>query len=95
MAWTKAKTAIVVGAGLLLAAGTATVTVKEIQEHRPYLWELGNGINSAVLDRVSPQVRIVPAFKPNPARGSGWATSGDKVFGLDQPISQIIEIVYG
>jgi len=31
MAWTKAKTAIVVGAGVLLAAGTATVTVREIE----------------------------------------------------------------
>jgi uncharacterized protein (TIGR03435 family) len=29
MAWTKAKTAIVVGVGVLLAAGTATVVVKE------------------------------------------------------------------
>ena len=34
MAWTKAKTAIVVGASVLLAAGTATVTVKAIAAHR-------------------------------------------------------------
>jgi hypothetical protein len=34
MAWTKAKTAIVVGLGMLLAAGTATITVKEIQKFR-------------------------------------------------------------
>jgi RNA polymerase sigma factor (sigma-70 family) len=33
MAWTKLKTAAVVGAGILLAAGTATVAVKEIQDH--------------------------------------------------------------
>jgi RNA polymerase sigma factor (sigma-70 family) len=30
MAWTNAKTAVVVGVGILFAAGTATVTVKEI-----------------------------------------------------------------
>ena len=34
MAWTKMKTAIVAGIGLLLAAGTATVAVKEIAAHR-------------------------------------------------------------
>src|ERR1017187_6725571 len=40
MAWTKAKTAIVVGVGVLLAAGTATVTIKEIQEHETYSWQV-------------------------------------------------------
>ena len=40
MAWTKAKTAIVVGGCVLLAAGTAIVTVDEIQEHRTYAWEI-------------------------------------------------------
>jgi uncharacterized protein (TIGR03435 family) len=33
MAWTKAKTVIVAGAVVLLAAGTTTVTVKEIKKH--------------------------------------------------------------
>ena len=33
MAWTKIKTAAVVVVGVLLAAGTSTVTVKEIQNH--------------------------------------------------------------
>lgn len=34
MAWTKAKTAIVVGVGVLLAAGTSTVCVRQIKIHR-------------------------------------------------------------
>ena len=34
MAWTKAKTAIVASVGILLAAGTTTVTIKEIAHHR-------------------------------------------------------------
>jgi RNA polymerase sigma factor (sigma-70 family) len=33
MAWTKIKTSVVVGLGILLAAGTTTVTVREISEH--------------------------------------------------------------
>ena len=39
MAWTKAKTAIVAGAVVLLAAGTTTVTVRHIQERRANAWE--------------------------------------------------------
>ncbi len=35
MAWSKMQTGIVVGAVVLLTAGTTTVAVKEIQEHRP------------------------------------------------------------
>ena len=34
MAWTKAKTAIITGVVVLLAAGTSTITIKEIQKHR-------------------------------------------------------------
>ena len=42
LAWTKANTAIVVGVAVLLAAGTATVTVKEIEEaHQGYQWQVG------------------------------------------------------
>jgi uncharacterized protein (TIGR03435 family) len=67
MAWTKMKTAIVAGAIVLLAAGTTTITVKEIQEHQTYPWELPNfdpipvmpmGAMS-VLSKTPPQVRIV------------------------------------
>jgi uncharacterized protein (TIGR03435 family) len=69
MAWTKMNTAIVAGAIVLLAAGTTTVTVKEIQEHQTYPWELPNfdpipvmpmGAMS-VLSKTPPQVRIVPS----------------------------------
>ena len=34
MAWTKAKTAIFTGIGMLLAAGTVTITVKNIDLHQ-------------------------------------------------------------
>jgi uncharacterized protein (TIGR03435 family) len=40
MAWTKTKSTIVVGVVVLLAAGTATVGVKEYQDHRNEAWEL-------------------------------------------------------
>ena len=36
MAWTKAKTAVATVAGILLVAGTITITIKETQDHRTY-----------------------------------------------------------
>lgn len=43
MAWTKAKTAIVTSAVVLLAAGTTTITVREIKEHRTPMGQEANG----------------------------------------------------
>ncbi len=63
MAWTKAKTAIVVVASVLLAAGTTTVTVKEIRGHRPYSWQIRIA-NWRMLDRLPQQVKIVPTIFP-------------------------------
>jgi uncharacterized protein (TIGR03435 family) len=40
MAWTKAKSTIVVGVVVLLATGSATLGVKEYQDHRSEAWEL-------------------------------------------------------
>jgi hypothetical protein len=45
MAWTKMKTAIVVGAIVLLAAGTTTITFKEIQAHDSNSLTLTNSQN--------------------------------------------------
>jgi uncharacterized protein (TIGR03435 family) len=61
MAWTKAKTAIVIGAGMLLAAGTTTVTVKEIQGHQTYPWQIGEGVIVGLQLHQPPQVRILPS----------------------------------
>jgi uncharacterized protein (TIGR03435 family) len=59
MAWTQAKTAIVIGAGVLLAAGTTTVAVKEIQEHKTYSWQVKSLPWEQFL-KTPPQVRILP-----------------------------------
>jgi len=61
MAWTKAKTAIVVSACVLLTAGTTTITVKEIQEHRTQPWQINEGEITAFQLNQPPQVRILPS----------------------------------
>ncbi len=89
MAWSKVNTAIVAGAIVLLAAGTTTITVKEIQEHRTYPWELPKfdpipvmptGAMS-VLSKTPPQVRIVNSKYDHLVGGltQGVTTKHDKL----------------
>jgi len=90
MAWTKTKTAIVAGVGVLLAAGIATVTVKEIQEHRTYPWEVPQW-SANIMNKVPPQVRIVPAKFPL----GGMGEIDGKMMGIGQPLSSIFPHAYG
>ena len=71
MAWNKAKIAAVAALGLLLAAGTATVSVKEVASYRnESLWRTPN-FKSDVFNQVPPQVRILPAKFPEIQRNYG------------------------
>ena len=74
MAWTKAKTAIVVGVGVLLAAGTTTVTLKEIQKHEfDDTWRTQDVLTMfKKVNQVPPQVRVLPSkFHPTKFRPHG------------------------
>jgi len=92
MAWTKVKTAIVASVVVLLAVGTTTVTVKEIQKHSfDDSWRTPN-LDSKKLDQVSPQVRIVPT-KIHPQ--SGWARNNRmKVMGVGESLPEILGVAY-
>jgi uncharacterized protein (TIGR03435 family) len=92
MAWSKAKTAIVVGVGILLAAGTTTVTVKKIEQHKAdESWRI-LPFNSRVLDRTSPQVEILPAKL---SRGGGWGYGmHGKMMGTGVGIETIVQTAY-
>jgi uncharacterized protein (TIGR03435 family) len=71
MAWTKMKMAAVISVGILLTAGTTTVTINKIEEHiADNSWRIP-GFNSRVLDRVSPQVKILPSKIQSGSWGSG------------------------
>jgi uncharacterized protein (TIGR03435 family) len=63
MAWTQAKTAMVVGVGVLLAAGTTVVTVKktkEHSEHQGYQWQVQTDDSEKLLMAAPPMVKILP-----------------------------------
>jgi len=91
MAWTKAKTAAVTVAAIIVATGTTTITVKEIQEHRTYPWQVHPGNIS--LDQVNqpPQVRILPSK----FHISDWATLYGKMIGTGVRAQNVVASAYG
>jgi uncharacterized protein (TIGR03435 family) len=67
MAWAKAKTVAIVAVGVLCAAGTTTVTVRQIHRHSVAYWDDPN-FTIATLKAAPPQVTIVPSRFPATAR---------------------------
>ena len=101
MAWTKAKTAIFVGASLLVAAGTTTVTVKEIHKHQNENWQLGQ-MNAKFLIEPPYRTVILPTRSAERSRkdGSGgmvWMKDG-RAFGINAAVGEMLrvaEVDYG
>jgi uncharacterized protein (TIGR03435 family) len=91
MAWTKMKIAVVSSMAVLLAAGTTTIAVKEIEDHRTYPWQGRQGvINSSDLNQ-PPQVKIVPS-RFHTAAG---IYTGDKLLGKGVRAQTIVANAYG
>ena len=90
MAWTKAKMAIVVGVGILFAAGTATVTVKEIAAHRTPAWQ--EKFDLSLLDGLPPQVKILPSL-PSTVYNRAGERNG-KVLAVGQSFMALLETAY-
>jgi uncharacterized protein (TIGR03435 family) len=80
----------VAGVGVLLAAGTTTLTVKEIRGHHPYPWQVRNA-DSGMLDRVPPQVKIVPTIFPP---GNEYTGNNGRMLGMGLPIPFLLGPAY-
>jgi uncharacterized protein (TIGR03435 family) len=102
MAWTKIKTAIVVSASVLLAAGTTTLVVEKVNTssndpswtNDPKYWELDFNNSNATQQRIS-RLRPVLVLRPTHFQsGFGFMSFGDKMIGKNQPISEIIRMAY-
>jgi uncharacterized protein (TIGR03435 family) len=91
MAWTKMKTAIVVGVGVLFAAGT-TVTVTHVMTRVPDDSWRAERINSQSVAQLAPQVRILPTKFPHPGNLTGGGPG--KFVGIGRPVADIVEIAY-
>ena len=103
MAWIKVKSAVVIGVGLLIVAGTTTVTVKEIQKSRSdALWD--NGFTD--MSKKPPVVEIIPTKFPNrdiadvtllnfsKPPGSGPAPNANGIYDMGVPLRAIVQIAY-
>jgi uncharacterized protein (TIGR03435 family) len=104
MMWTKARMAIVVGVGVLFAAGTTTITVKEIQAHQTYPWQVMDLPWKEFL-KMPPQVRILPTKFPDGAgvRQVGRTVSSQsstsegkdsRFIGIKTPVDAIIQTAF-
>ncbi len=95
MAWTQMKMAILVGVGVLLATGTATVTFREIQKHKYYSWQRMRDFRPPWdFDQAPQQVAILPTRLQNPVQlgPCAWEDVDDGRFiGIAQPIQTIIQ----
>ena len=89
MAWTKLKTATVVGVAVLLATGTATVTVREIAEHRTYPWQV-EGFDGSMLAKLPRQVAILPSKVPYGSSG----TTGVRKMGTGLSAQSVVQAAY-
>ena len=97
MAWTKVKTAVVVGSGILLATGTATTIVvhhARAQESdvsdADKAWRF-TGVQSDTVARLPPEIKILPTrFSAN----GNMAQFNDKFVGIRQPVANIIWAAY-
>jgi uncharacterized protein (TIGR03435 family) len=97
MAWTKAKTAIVVGIGVLIAAGATTVSVKKYKAYQAYLaardsWRVPR-ITSQMVAEAMPQARILPTQFKLPVYGSITDGRG-KWAGVNAQVRVMAQISY-
>jgi uncharacterized protein (TIGR03435 family) len=97
MAWTKMKTAIVVGLGVLLAAGTTTVVVKESNVFKV---NKSSGIDAYISDSnmqtflAAPPIMAVQTTHFPKYSGTTARFVGSKIAGRDQTLQSLIAIAY-
>ena len=98
MAWTKVKMAVVIGVSVLLAAGTTTVTIKEIQKHEneTFQWQTNENLNSRWLEKAPPLLKIVPTKFPNGGGGIqiDYPNNNWKAMGLGWTIDDLVGSAY-
>jgi uncharacterized protein (TIGR03435 family) len=92
MAWTKAKLAIAATVVVALAAGTATLAVKEIAAPKLEPWQ--KEYDLLVTDRVPPQAKVLPS--PSTRAWQNIAGSHDgKLLGLGKNFTEVMLAAHG
>jgi uncharacterized protein (TIGR03435 family) len=100
MAWTKLKTTLVAGVGLLLAAGTATVTVNQFFPlyNAAQPWQLAS-ISSESLRQAPRRLLILPTVaaqrRVEVGRGGMVTMPEGRSLGLNQTVASLLAFAYG
>ena len=94
MAWTKAKITTVAVVGILLAAGTTTIAVRQITTRKAgEPWRVAN-ISSDTVAKLPPEVKILPTKFRQPGNLAGVAPGVAKFVGIGQPVVNIVWAAY-
>ena len=99
MAWTKLKTAVVIGVGILLAAGTTTVIVKKATVSTSAsiyeaIFEHPSSQGMNLLESAPPTLIFRPTQFPH-KNGSGFWTPTGKGVVVNFPLGSLFGIAYG
>jgi RNA polymerase sigma factor (sigma-70 family) len=94
MAWSKMQTAMVATAIILLAAGTTTVAVREIQEHHVEAWQLAK----ISMEKAPREVVILPTQSAKRSRENGtggavWAADG-RMLAVNESLATLLRMAY-
>jgi uncharacterized protein (TIGR03435 family) len=94
MAWTKTKTEIVVGLGVLLAAGITTVSIIKIRAYQANRdsWRVPD-LSWEMVAQAAPQVRIVPTKFKAPVFAQ-WDAGSGKWGGVRVSVAGIVRAAY-
>jgi uncharacterized protein (TIGR03435 family) len=97
MAWSNAKTAIIAGAVLLLAAGATTkvVALKTHDHQMEKLWRINKDVPTAKIDQLPPLFEIVPTRFAPPWINGNSGSNGDKFVGARARLDAIAAYAYG
>jgi len=96
MAWTKAKMAITVGAGvLIIGVSTGTLLFKKWEAYQAYRdsWRIA-GLDSGGVERALPQVRILPTQFVPPTHNLAQTASNDRWGGIGVSVGEIVWAAY-
>lgn len=99
MAWTKMQTAAVIAAGVLLAAGTATVAVKEIpawtgDDVDKYFLNMGGPNNWEAFQKIPPMLVLRPTHFKQPINGTSAMGSLNRCIGRGADFKLLMEYAY-
>lgn len=103
MAWSNTKSAILISSAVLLAAGTATLTIKAIENNQTYPWQINERVfKSDTLKRFPPQIGIARTKFPKEGYQHEGRVAivdfgrdvGRQMLGINRTVKQMMVTVY-